>query len=269
MLLSAVVTLQAIETGAFQADTGRVVHGLWFHHWKSVNPTIADRLHGSGGAQPFTLSPLMDLPQPHHNRISVKSGERAWFRVTALTKELAVLLDEEWLAGLPSELTLGGLGWQVTRIATEGHPWAARADMQSLAEARLLASRPPDRWKLHFATPTAFHGEAGHFPFPLPNVLVGSWLRRWREFGPVELPDDLPERIRRGMVVSAYELKTLPLRDRRRVMIGSVGQMTMQALKLSPGERAAVDLLVSYAFWAGSGHRTTQGMGMTRLLPKQ
>ena len=132
-----------------------------------------------------------------------------------------------------------------------------------------MASSPPERWRLSFATPTSFHGVGGHFPFPLPDVLLRSWLRRWQAFGPVLLPGDLPERGREGVAVSAYTLKTVPVRDRRRVMIGFIGQMTLRALKMTPGERAAVDLLMAYAFWAGSGHHTTQGMGLTRLLPER
>ena len=84
----------------------------------------------------------------------------------------------------------------------------------------------------------------------------------------MRLPKNLRERVREGLAVSAFDLKTLPVFDRGRLIIGSVGKLRLTALRLKPGERAAVDLLAHYAFWVGSGHHTTQGLGMTRMLPE-
>lgn len=269
MLVAAVVNLQALQEGVLENATGRAVHGLWFRQWRSANPAVADRLHDERRAVPFTLSPLKGLPRPQQGHLAVAAASRAWFRATALEADLSARLEAEWLPRLPEEVTLGGLRWRVLGWTTDkqDHPWAGQANPQALAEERLLDPSPPRLWPLAFSTPTAFHGGGGHLPFPLPDALVGSWLRRWQAFGPLWLPDDLPERARRGLLVSGYALKTVPVRDRQRLIIGCVGRMTVRAVGLSAGERAAVDLLAAYAFWAGSGHHTTQGMGMTRLLP--
>ena len=268
MLLAAVMNVEASEDGTLRDDTGRAVHGLWYRHWQAVDPSTADRLHAGGRAMPFTLSPLMGLSRPQRGRVDVAAGSRAWLRVTALTRELSLQVEKKWLPGLASEVFLGGVHWRVTGYTTNTaeHPWAGRADQRALAEERLLAPSPPQHWSLEFATPTAFHGNSGHFPFPLPDVVVRSWLRRWQVFGPVTLPEDLPERVRQGLGVSGYRLKTVPVRDRRRVVIGCVGRMTMRSLGLTPGERAAVDLLAAYSTWCGTGHHTTQGMGMTTTV---
>ena len=129
-----------------------------------------------------------------------------------------------------------------------------------------MGNQTPVSWSFEFLTPTTFHGEIGHLPFPLPFALLGSWLRSWQAFGPVSLPVDLGETARSGLVVSAYKLKTVPVRDGRRMTIGCVGDLQLRALDLAPLERATVDLLARYAFWAGSGHHTPQGFGLTRLV---
>jgi len=267
MIVAAVVHLEALEEGAIHRPTGRDVHGLWFEQWQRVDAHLADRLHAGPGVRPFALSPLMGLPRPRRGAVPVETGGRAWFRLTSLSDDLSDRLEAEWLPRLPEVVVLGGLRWRMAGATTEGHPWAGRADMQRLAEERLLNRSPPDAWRVTFSTPTAFHGAEGHIPFPLPNLLLGSWLRRWEVFGPVRLPSDLAKRARTGLVVSAYALKTLPLREGRRTTIGCVGSVTLRALRMKPGERAALDLLAAYAFWCGSGHRTTQGMGMTRARP--
>ncbi len=269
MLLSAVILLEALEGGIIRRATGRDVHGLWFDQWGRVAPAVADRLHDGSAPRPFTLSPLMGLPAPRAGARPVEPGRRAWFRVTTLDASLSARLEAEWLPRLPAIVSLGGLRWRVTGTATtaDAHPWAGRGDTQQLAERYLLDRSPPMRWRVTLATPTAFHGAEGHIPFPLPNLLIGSWLRRWQLFGQVRMPEETAIWARRRLAVSAYTLKTVPVREGRRTTIGCVGRMTLRALRMKPGERAVFSLLSAYAFWCGSGHRTTQGMGMTRVHP--
>lgn len=270
-LLASVLSLVAEEGGAVAAASGRDVQGLWYRHWEAVDPALADRLHEGAPVQPFTLSPLMGLPHPRRGRIAVAAGTEAWVRVAALTGELTAQLAARWLPRLPATVSLGGLRWRVVGHTEDrdAHPWAGRADAQALAERHLLGAQPGRRWRLRFATPTAFRSAAGHLPFPLPGALAGSWLRRWAALGPVRLPEDLQDRVRDGVAVSAYRLKTVPLRRGRRLTIGCVGDLTLRATGLKAGERAALDLLAAYAFWTGSGHHTGQGLGMTRWVARE
>ncbi|MEA3396965.1 MAG: CRISPR system precrRNA processing endoribonuclease RAMP protein Cas6 [Chloroflexota bacterium] len=267
MLLAAVINVEALEDGYLPTATGRLVHGLWFRQWQACDAAVADRLHAEPGPQPFTLSPLLDVPRPQHGKIAIRAGQRAWFRVTALTADLAARTAGVWLAQLPVTLSLGRIPWRVAYATVDAneHPWAGWGDAQALAERCLLAAAAPAAWSFEFLTPTTFHGEIGHLPFPLPYVLLGSWLRTWQAFSPVPLPAELGEATRNGLVISSYQLKTVPVRDRKRLVIGCVGHLQLRALEMTPLERAAVDLLAHYAFWAGSGHHTPQGMGLTRL----
>lgn len=268
MLTAVVIQLEALTAGQLSAASGRDVHGLWFHHWQKADSRVADQLHAEPQSRPFTLSPLLGLGAPREGRIQVAPGAPGWFRVTTLTADLSARLEAAWLPQLPETLTLGPIHWRVCGSTADSaaHPWAGTATAQALVETHLLATEPPRQWRLRFATPTTFHAAGGHLPFPLPGALIGSWLRRWQAFGPVNLPDDLADLAQQKAVISGYRLQTVPVRDGKRLTIGCVGQLTLAAPTLKPGERAAIDLLVAYAFWAGSGHRTTQGFGMTRLL---
>ncbi len=269
MLRAVVIQLEALTAGTLPAANGREVHGLWFHHWQTVDRALADQLHADQRQCPFTLSPLLGLGAPQHGQLAVAPGASAWFRVTTLTAELSQRLEEAWLPRLPETVMLGPLSWRVTGLATTpaAHPWADSRTQDALAVEHLLNADPPRQWHLHFATPTAFHSAGGHLPFPLPGALIGSWLRRWQAFGPVALPEDLADLAQQRVLISSYRLHTVPVREGQRTTIGCVGDLTVSAPALRPGERAMLDLLAAYAFWAGSGHHTPQGLGVTRLLP--
>jgi len=268
MLTSLVVSIKALEPGIIQGGTSRAVHGFWYGHWRDVNPALGNALHQTPEIPPFTLSPVMGLPRPKRGEVHVREGQLAWFRVVTLSKDVSHSLTNTWGPGLPSTIQLAGLPWSITRwtISPEEHPWAGHIPYKVLSEKHLFSTHPPKNWKIEFFTPTTFHGAVGHLPFPLPDSLVSSWLRRWQAFAPISLPENLPQLVREGVVVSSYQLKTVPVRHGERLTVGCVGSYKLHALNLPPAIRAAVDTLVQYAFYVGSGHRTTQGMGMTRRV---
>ncbi|WP_322508989.1 CRISPR system precrRNA processing endoribonuclease RAMP protein Cas6 [Anaerolinea sp.] len=272
MLTALVIELQSCSNGTLQGATGTAIHGFWLKHWKSMNTQLAGQLHDPKIVQPFTVSPLLGLPLPKHNLTTVLAGNSAWFRVTTLTRELSLRLREEWLPKLPPEVEIGGLWWRVSgyHLESSAHPWAGQFDQKELVEIFLSSSfQPSDHWEVHFETPTAFMvSEKISLPFPLPGALIASWLRRWQCFNPMEMKD-IKERAINGLAVSAYDLKTIPARLKNRVEIGCIGNLSLKAINLPLQERRIVDLLSAYAFWAGSGHHTTQGFGMTCLQTRK
>jgi CRISPR-associated endoribonuclease Cas6 len=263
-----VIQVQALTGGRIEGGTGRGVHGFWLHHWRTVDAGMADALHRGDGVVPFTLSPLMGLSRPNKGVVDVAGGDQAWMRLATLSRSLSEATLEKWAPRIPAEIQIADIPWRVDQVILNrvNHPWAGQISYHELAGAHLYTIHPPRKWRLQFLTPVAFRSANGHFPFPLPNSLVASWLRRWQAYSPVALPEDLPDRARDQVIVSAYELKTIPVRHGERLTVGCVGHLEIAALDLHPAERAALDALAAFAFFAGSGHRTTQGMGMTRLV---
>lgn len=268
MLTSLVVGIKALADGVIQGGTSRAVHGFWYGHWGDVNPALGDALHQASETPPFTLSPVMGLPFPKRGEVHVREGQLAWFRVVALSRDVSHSLTNTWAPGLPPTIELAGIPWRIQgwTISPEKHPWARQITYKKLGEECLFSVKPPRSWQFEFVTPTTFHGTVGHLPFPLPDSLVASWLRRWQAFAPLSLPEELPQLVREGVVVSSYRLKTVPVRHGKRLTVGCVGQYKLYALDLPPAIQAALDTLAQYAFYVGSGHRTTQGMGMTRMM---
>lgn len=286
MPLSAVIQLEALKDSQLDQFTGRGVHGFWFKRWREVDPAMGDELHDSTQEAPFTLSPLMGLPRPGRGGIiSLPAGTKSWFRFTALTDSLADAARSRWLNGLdngsnievPGERAAGeqvipGAGWRIAAVCIEegSHSFASRAVYEEMSRRHLMNSNPPRQWRLEFLTPTTFHGKSSHLPFPLPESLVNSWLRRWQAFAPVALPDEeLKQWARTNLAVSAFNLHTLPAREGEHLRVGCVGTMTLRALDTPPYLRGALDLLAAYSFYCGSGSHTSQGLGQTRCFSSQ
>jgi len=268
-----VIHLKALRDLPIEGSTGAAVHGFWFERWNALDAAAGDRLHKEAGAarREYTLSPLMHLRRGAGRTFKLHAGDVTWLRVTALTDWLAAALEQTWLAGLQGSV-IGMIGapemFEVTAIARrhEEHEWAGRADYAALAERHLYNLNPPARWRLEFATPTTFKSSDTYSPLPMPERIVRSWLERWQAFAPVALPDDLPAQARAAAMIAGYNLRTRGMKEETRVVPGFEGDLRLDIPRLPPSERAAFDLLANYAFFCGTGHKTTQGLGMTRLI---
>ena len=272
-----VLQLRAERGGALYGATGQHAHGFWLRSWQRVDPTVGDALHDERKLRPFTVSPLLGLPRPLRGRTVVAAEARAGLRVCALDETTQAQLLEQWLPGAPRHVTLGGLPWEVEGVAVspDDHPDAGWERFAVLRDR--YAADPPARWTLRFESPTALHQRDGTYvPFPLPQPLVMSWFDRWQECAGAEaaLPALDAARLAEALRVSEYELKTVSVRQWRRdaagrrrewPQIGCVGALTLDGRRLSAAERATVAALVDFAFYCGSGHHTTMGMGQTRV----
>lgn len=281
MPAAAVLFLQAQHDGAIYGATGQHAAGFWLNSWRGIAAGVGDALHDDRPLRQFTVSPLLGLTDVRHGVTRVAAGDMARLRITALDDREPGGLLAEWWRGAPGEATIGGVAWHMQGLATtpDDHPGAGVAAYAALRDRHRRPS-PPRRWTIVFETPTAFHlRDDNILPFPLPALLVTGWLNRWNEYSPQPLPaaGDTPaaflERVEAGLRTSAYRLKTVSFRfrhagsgGRRSVevpQIGCVGELALDGTGLAAADRAAVATLVDFAFFCGSGHHTTMGMGQT------
>jgi CRISPR-associated endoribonuclease Cas6 len=276
MIASVVIQLRAIHPGSLLNGNGVAAHGAWFKHWNAASSEVGDAVHDSPGVKPFTLSPLMDLPAAGRDgSIRFPAGQIAWLRVTTLQDELTErLLDPAsgWLAEVSNAacLEVDDTFWQVIGVFTGSgeHPRASRTSYLQLRDAVSQQLPPATRWRLVFDTPMTLNGEHFPFPFPQPESLVKSWLSRWNAFAPFDLPAGLAIAVRQHLSIEDYILKTTRVRGRGEAITCCSGTVTYQAHGMSPEERLSLALLFEYAFYCGSGYKTTQGLGQTRLVWK-
>lgn len=269
MLLSTVITLQPTAPVTLPADQGRAVHAWFLDQVQRHNPALSQAIHDEHGPKPFTCSSL-NGPRSRERRgdLALTPDSTAWLRVTTLIEPLSALVLNAVLPGLPETVTIGDAALRVAGVATMGdeHPWAGQSSHAELLQRHTLSTERPDRRiGLRYASPTTFRRDQSHLPVPLPDLIVQGWLARWNAFSGVSLPDEVYRYALECLAISRYNLHTEAVRHGKATLIGCVGTCSYYALNADPYWLRLTHTLAAYSFFCGTGHKTTQGLGQTRL----
>ena len=304
MFLSSVIPLTPLNppTPDSRRFLGREAHALFLDLVRRADPALAQSLHEPRGDKPFTVSPLpcrtgeglgvgvaspvktgegprVGVPSP----VKTGEGSRAGvLRLTAFEPRLAQLLVQSVLPNLPHEIRLGSAlfatGTPITDRAT--HPWAGIASAEALMSkwfqsngredltgfVKPVRSDRGDRVTLEFATPTAHRQIHRNILFPLPVQLWGGWLRAWNAFAQPAFEEDLIARVEQDVAISNYALKTQVVDFGEYRAAGWIGRATFNYFSREHAMWRVLNLLADFAFFCGTGYKTTQGMGMTRRI---
>ena len=267
MLLAAVIRLRLLEAGSLPPYLGRAVHACLFDLLGAVDPALATRLHDAEGPKAFTVSDLLGRPAGG----PVPAGQPCALRLTSLDPTLSALLRDRILPALPAQLHLGGHAFAVDGVATEAgdHPLAGSADPAALGAAALFqGATPPPRLALAFASPTTFRSGGHNVPLPLPGLVFGSYVDRWNAHLPGQFSaPDLRRFADECVVVSRYRLETalVPV-EPGAAQVGFTGRCEFTVLNHDNYWLRLLHLLAAFAFWCGTGYKTTMGLGQTRKL---
>jgi CRISPR-associated endoribonuclease Cas6 len=256
------------------------------------DPALATILHASKNSKPFTTAVLMPLGSDGLGRLEGKRpayrpqascGDQAEMkiRITLLDDALYPLMSQFFLqhiGGIPT-LHLGRSALVISKVSVtseSGEPWAGFASFESmLAEG----SEMETSWRMCFATPTAFKSGDADLPLPIPRLCFQSWLNSWDEHAPCPFFPDKAERKRfleevvEGQVsVDFSQLRSDEQRfyfdghcTRERGFTG-VCRFTVKPAKTAPQHRHILGTLARYSFYAGTGRKTTMGMGVTGFM---
>lgn len=256
------------------ATHGQHAHALFFRWLAEVDPALAARLHDSGERKPFTVSSLAGAarrPGGPGARLVAAGPAPLRLRLTILDAALFARLRARFLRpGADPGVRIGGARFQVGAVlnTAAASPWAGVATCAEL----WAAARADATFALEWASPTAFSlGGRRYGVVPLPELVVYSWWKRWNALAPPTLQFEraLVDWAREHLVLSGYALRTAMFDFGRHKQVGFLGRCAYAAVgEPLPAERLrAVQALAAFAFYAGTGHKTTMGMGQTRPLP--
>ncbi|MBM3130369.1 MAG: CRISPR system precrRNA processing endoribonuclease RAMP protein Cas6 [Chloroflexi bacterium] len=273
MFLAAVIPLTPLAAPAARFY-GREAHALFLDLVRRADPALAQSLHEPRGDKPFTVAPLPLSPTKF-----VEDGGRGWgmgVRFTAFEPRLAQLLAQNILPMLhaPREIRLGSAMFATGAPLTDraAQPWAGASSAEELMTKWFQTKDLPgfqkpgrsDRVTLEFLTPTAHRQIHRNILFPLPAQLWGGWLRAWNAHAQPAFEDDLIARVEQDVAISHYDLKTALVDFGEHRAAGWVGRATFTYFNREPALWRVLNLLADFAFFCGTGYKTTQGMGMTR-----
>jgi len=253
---------------------------------------LAAQLHAPRNTKPFTTAILprsrtdresrarVVTDHPGTRQAMLPAGEMQ-LRITLLDDALYPHVSQfflQHLNGVPL-LRLGRSMLAVSRVMTtpeSGEPWAGFARFEELL-AR--ASEHETTWNIQFVTPTVFKTGDAAMPLPVPRLCFQSWLNSWDAHVPLPFFQDKAQRrafladvVEWGVSVTYDHLRLVqaPLyfdgaRTREQGFVGTC-RFTAKSSKIEPAHRKILATLAAYSYYAGTGRKTTMGMGLTRRL---
>ncbi len=267
MLASFLVFLKPKALAPLGKTLGRSLHGLFINLLADASPELADRLHSPMPIKPFTVSTLRGRLLRQGGQRLASPDQTYRVRYTVLAEDVFAALSHILLGKYlyRETVSIDRQPFEIVEIVVEpvkSRGWARLASYEQLyAEARA-----DDRIGLRFASPTTFRTGDVNLLFPLPVSVFGSYLRKWEAFSPVPLEDGLLDFVAEQVVAERYELETQVVRYGNFQVNGFVGVCHYRVLGGGPERVRAVNALADFALFAGTGQKTTQGLGQTKRV---
>jgi CRISPR-associated endoribonuclease Cas6 len=266
MLLSVVFRMTPLRPGSLPAQQGRALMKIFLDFAGKENAGLFDALHNGSGVRPYTVSTLREEAAQNADRLVLVPGQALWWRVTSLDDQLS-----EWLLGLldqglPEDFTIADQGFRLldASIDPRRHEWAGAVDYHQL-DAKWASF--PETLTFEFASPTTFHGGGKYLPFPLPKNVVEQWQKKWNAFsGREPIPDQIVEYADASLAVSAHAIASQEVHFGKEQFIGFTGWCKYAILEKHPYWTGKLYNLARFAFYCGTGAKTSFGLGQTRLI---
>lgn len=277
MFVSLVVPLTALNSIEPPTFYGREAHALLLDLVTRADAELAASLHSEQQRKPFTVSSLRGAERVTAGRISIAQGRTYSLRFTSVGERLSAVLLETIAPNLPPTIRLGNAQFETGKAICDASAdaWSGQTSADALMAKWFGAdARIADHLALEFASPTAFKRQGRSFVLPEPALAFQSYLAAWNEFAFPAFDPALLAKIENEMVITRYQLRTeaLQLRNQGDAAPSQIGFAGRCGFTIFNPERAlwrTLHLLADFAFFCGTGYKTTQGMGQTRRVSGQ
>ncbi|MBD2365395.1 CRISPR-associated endoribonuclease Cas6 [Anabaena minutissima FACHB-250] len=260
-LVGLVFELEATDSASLYSQYTIGLHAWFLDQVRQADPELSAYLHDGESEKPFNISALQGQLLPSGKQLKLEANETYQWHINALSQRVALFL-KEWLTNLPKTIELSGTPLQIKQVSIAHAPTTYVQLWQSSVQQSVVS--------LSFVSTTSFRRKGHHFPLPVPENLFHSYLRRWNNFSqqPVEQENFL-KWIDESVIIHQHHLQS------EKVAAGKQGSVTgftgAISLGLSRAGLANTEFtqlfyaLVQLAPYCGTGHKTTFGLGQTRL----
>jgi CRISPR-associated endoribonuclease Cas6 len=261
-LLSLTLDLKPQQDLTLPENYTTQLHSWFLDQVRRIDPTLSAYLHDGQSEKPFTVSGLSGLTTAEGRSLRFRADQSYQWTVSALSPQVVAWFGQ-WLQQAPTELQLRAASFSITGWSFSQAP---------KTYAQILPKTIPDSptITLSFLSPTSFRRKGSHFPLPLPFNLFHSYLRRWNDFsGRKADQDTFLNWIDESVVILRHQLRS------QKVSVGKSGSVTgfTGAIQFGLTRKALQNTAFVQLFLAlgqlapfcGTGHKTTFGLGQTRL----
>lgn len=272
-----------IELTNFADDDsfGEKMHGLLFN-LLSQNQEIAMRHHQPNTRKLFTIS-------------DIYGDERPWVRIAALDDKLGQIILKSIIEKIETgdAMRIGKHPFLFKQLLFSAQYMSKNTFSKTFNEHLIKASEREEVC-LQFLSPTTFNFGKISYPLPDPYLVFKNYLRNWTLadghmiedllanilLGANNVTDDMGsgktvEKKRKEAVelfltiiknkaaISRHDIKSRLLRFRDHDQVGFLGKVTFQFKGFEPRLIKILNALADFAFFCGTGYKTTMGMGQT------
>ena len=279
MPISAVIHLIPPEDVKLRPTMGHHAHAAFLSLLRMSNPGKAEEVHAGSRQKPFTVSPLIGKGERCGDSLRIRAGTECWLRFTFLDDALFAHFGEAFLTQDFPSIRLGGATFQLSRLVSSGaetKDWSGNATYEDLIES----AGTDTRLRVRFYSPTAFRelsprGQKTRNQSHIDLVrCYQSWVNKWNAFAPMQIDKQpLLDFVAGHAGLTAVESKSRMLDFGKHKAIGFVGsgayQFFMGGQSEGKGDTEMLrlaNLLADFAFYCGTGYKTTMGMGQTRRV---
>jgi len=244
---------------------GYHAYGLFLSLVRESSPRLADELHNSDLPRPFTVSTLRGkLKRAGRNWKVVDSGEYS-LRFTFLREDLFAHFMDGALKAAGKPLRLESATFHISEVAL--HPRESLFCGHQSYEELMAESWSARKIALQFLSPTTFRsGGKRNVLFPEASLVFGSYLARWQHYSPISVNEATLKALPH-ILVARYRLTTRILDFNAYQETGFEGQCTFELpAALDEDLARSINALADFAFYCGTGAKTTMGMGQTRRI---
>ncbi len=248
MLISQVIFLK-LKKGNPESIKGNHVHGFFFKEiLASQSPELAEYLHISNNPRPFSISYVY------------KTGAIYWFRIASWMDEISQAVFSYFNSY--DKIKLNNCVFELVRTSTEPEEsvWAGRCSEEDFVKKSMNTNT---FWLEHFS-PTSFKSGDSHLPLPVPELIVKSVFRQI----PFELHTDSDFSMLADLLqLKEYRIRSVYNRKNQGSIVSFEGKTRWQIDKrANQHEKEFILMLFNFVFYSGIGIKTSQGMGMTRII---
>ena len=275
MPISTLISLIPENDVALRPTMGHHAHAAFLSIMRETNPEVAENLHTSSAQKPFTVSPLIAEGKRRGDYLHIRAGTECKLRFTFLDDTLFTFFGQSFLTQTLPTIRLGEATFTVKQLvshATDDQIWSGSATYPELVQT----AHTDHQMSFRFYSPTAFRRLTARGEKTRNEAYIDmercyqSWVNKWNAFAPIHIDkNEIRQFVRDYGQVTKVDAKSRRLNYGKHTVPGWVGTC---AWVFYPEESLDEDMLrvanclANFAFYCGTGYKTTMGMGQTRRI---
>lgn len=261
-LVGLVFDLEPTTSSSLYSQYTIGLHAWFLDQVRQFDPELSAYLHDGESEKPFNISALAGQLLASGRQLHLAANQVYRWHINALSPKVVQFLSQ-WLTQLPQNVDLRDVVLQIKQVQI-AHP--------PTTYTQLLHASPEkhSHVNLSFVSPTSFRRKGHHFPLPVPMNLFHSYLRRWNDFSGMPVAQEaFLDWIDESVIIHQHHLESVKVAAGKRGSVtGFTGAMACGLSKAALANSEFTQLfyaLVKLAPYCGTGHKTTFGLGQTRL----